>query len=86
MLAIKRSADVTPKVNLRNPLHAVDKSVSTLTLKPQVDVTRNLKHAFLTKTEFFTNTHNRQYWHYCQFCIPIFTLSSLFALYAVSEC
>ena len=86
-LAINRSVDATPEVNLRNPLHAGDKSGFTLTLKPRVDVTRSVKHAFLTKIVSFSRTHNRQYWHYCQFCIPIYLqFFSLFTSTDVSQC
>ena len=46
MLAIKRSAGVTPEVNVRNPLSTDDKHTSegsTLTLKPRADVIRSPK-------------------------------------------
>ena len=46
MLAVKRSADVTPEVNLRNPLHASDevhKWGATMALKPKADITRSPK-------------------------------------------
>ena len=36
---------------------------------------------------FFTNTQRWQYWHYCQFCIPIhLQFPSLFAPYNFSKC
>ena len=35
----------------------------------------------------FTNTHNWQYWHCCQFCIPYnLQFSSLFSLHDASKC
>ena len=48
MLAIKRSEGVTPKVNLRNPLHVGEEEYSaseesTLALKLNTDVTRKSK-------------------------------------------
>ena len=48
MLAIKRSAGVTPKVNLGNPLHVGEEEYSaseesTLALKLKTDVTRKSK-------------------------------------------
>ena len=43
MLAIKRSAGVTPELNVRNPLHVGKEASkgSTLALKPSADVTRS---------------------------------------------
>ena len=54
MLAINRSVDVTPEVNLRNLLHTGDISGSTLSLK-HAFLTKNV--SFLTKNVGFSGTH-----------------------------
>ena len=47
MLAVKRSAGVTPEVNLRNSMQArKHASESTLALKPRADVTRSPKQGY----------------------------------------
>ena len=61
MLATKRSADVTPDVNQRNPLHRGNKAPSegsALALKPRTDVTRSPEHVI-------------QWPHKKQWCPPI---------------
>ena len=44
MLATKRSAGVTPEVNLRNPLHATERA--TLALKPRTGVAGSPKEGY----------------------------------------
>ena len=49
MLAVKRSAGVTPEVNLNNPLQAGEKALNQRippALKPRADVTRSLKQGY----------------------------------------
>ena len=47
ILAVKRSAGVTPEVNLRNSTQArKHASESTLTLKPRADITRSPKQGY----------------------------------------